>query len=121
MQTADVFHSLAKDSEPTDVILSNLFLHQFDDDPLREMLRLAALRAWLFIACEPRRSPLALAGSKMLGLIGCNSVTRNDAVVSVRAGFTGREISTLWPAPAAWAMEETSAGLFSHSFWARRR
>ena len=44
-----------------------------------------------FVACEPRRSRARRSlGSRLLGLIGCNDVTRHDAVVSVRAGFRGR-------------------------------
>ena len=35
-----------------------------------------------------------------LSLIGCDAVTCHDAPVSVRAGFTGRELSALWPRDA---------------------
>jgi hypothetical protein len=74
----------------------------------------------LFIACEPRRSAPALAASRLVGLIGCNGVTRHDAVASVRAGFTGSELSALWPAGPGWKLHEGAAGLFSHRFMARR-
>jgi hypothetical protein len=53
-------------------------------------------------------------------MVGCSEVTRHDAIVSVRAGFAGRELSMLWPAEG-WDTAEKSAGLFSHSFAARRR
>jgi hypothetical protein len=43
------------------------------------------------------------------------------ANVSVRAGFTGRELSRLWPRDENWELHETAAGLFSHLFVARRR
>ena len=66
------------------------------------------------------RGCLPLAGSHMLGLIGCNDVTRHDAVLSVRAGFTGRELSALWPKDDGWMLEERRAGLFSHLFTAYR-
>jgi hypothetical protein len=117
--TADVFDWLAE-GPALDVIVANLFLHHFADGELRRMLALVSRRARAFIACEPRRSSLALAGAQLLGLVGCNDVTRHDAVVSVRAGFAGREVSALWPAAPGWAIEERARGLFSHSFVARR-
>ena len=103
-----------------DAILANLFLHHFDGPRLAELLALVAARTRCFIACEPRRSHAALAGSRLLGLVGCNDVTRHDAVTSVRAGFTGVELSALWPHDGAWVLEERARGLFSHSFVARR-
>jgi hypothetical protein len=47
-------------------------------------------------------------------------VTRHDAVVSIRAGFAGREICELWPDRKSWDLTEQNAGLFSHLFIARR-
>jgi len=108
------------DTSPVDMILANLFLHHFSDAPLKELLRRIAQKTQVFAACEPRRSKVALAGSHLLGLIGCGPVTRYDAVVSVRAGFTGSEISALWPDKHNWRLEEYSTGLFSHGFFARR-
>jgi hypothetical protein len=59
--------------------------------------------------------------SRLLWAIGCNSVTRHDAAVSVGAGFAGSELAALWPpAPAGrWNLVEESAGLFSHLFMAK--
>ena len=37
-------------------------------------------------------------GSHLTGVIGANAVTREDAVLSVHAGFNGIELSALWPA-----------------------
>jgi hypothetical protein len=113
--TADVFDWLAEGPR-LDAIVANLFLHHFDDGQLRRMLALVSGRTSTFIACEPRRSSFALAGSHLLGFVGCNDVTRHDAVVSVRAGFAGHEISALWPATPGWGLEERARGLFSHSF-----
>jgi len=59
--------------------------------------------------------------SRAVGLIGCNRVTRHDAPASVRAGFTGRELSQLWPEPESWLLEERAAGPFSHLFVAQRK
>ena len=108
-------------AEGLDAIFVNLFLHHFDDAPLAELLRAAARAAPVFVACEPRRSGVALAGARMLGLIGCNAVTRHDAVVSVRAGFADDELSRLWPERERWTIDEGARRLFSHTFVARRR
>lgn len=116
---ADVFDWL-DDTGQAPLILANLFLHHFPDADLARLLKLAATRASVFIACEPRRSWLSLTGSRLLGLIGCNEVTRHDAVISVRAGFTGDELSRLWPKSGGWQTDERECGLFSHMFAARR-
>jgi len=119
--TADVFDWLADPpAARVDAIVANLFLHHFVADDVQRMMALIARRARAFIACEPRRSSLALAGSHLLGLVGCNDVTRHDAVVSVRAGFSGGELTALWGAKEGWVVEERGRGLFSHAFVARR-
>lgn len=104
-----------------DVAFVNLFLHHFNETELRQMLATVAARCRVFIACEPRRSSFALLASRGVGLIGCNDVTRHDAVASVRAGFQNNELSRLWPAAPHWTLTEKPAGLFSHLFVARRR
>lgn len=116
----DVFACLESASSAADVMVTNLFLHHFSDPHLSRLLRLAAGATTLFIACEPRRSTLALRSSRLLWLLGCNRITRHDAVVSVQAGFLGRELSALWPAEDGWHVEEHDAGAFSHRFIARR-
>ena len=105
-----------------DVILANLFLHHFDDAALRELLAAAAERCDTFIACEPRRSPFALAGGRLLPALGVSADTRHDAVISVGAGFLGGELSGSWPIAnrTAWQLTERRAGLFSHLFIATR-
>ncbi len=116
----DVFDWLDQPFPAVDMVFANLFLHHFPEPDLAAMLRRAAARTNLFIACEPRRSPLGLAVARWLRLFGCNEVTRHDAVVSVRAGFAGRELSALWPADKQWRLSEQRAGLFSHCFIAKR-
>ncbi|MDB6112109.1 MAG: class SAM-dependent methyltransferase [Pedosphaera sp.] len=119
--TADVFDWLRQPmSQPADAMIANLFLHHFSGPQLSELMKLATERTRLFAACEPWRSPVALAFSQMLGFIGCNAVTRHDAVVSVRAGFAGRELSSLWPARSQWRLQERSARMFTHAFVAER-
>jgi 2-polyprenyl-3-methyl-5-hydroxy-6-metoxy-1,4-benzoquinol methylase len=116
---ADVFEWLERPGAAVDAIVANLFLHHFEDEPLRRMLALIARRTRLFVACETRRSTFALAGARMLGAIGCNDVTRHDAVASIRAGFRNGQLCALWPA-GPWALREEARGLFSHLFVARR-
>jgi phospholipid N-methyltransferase len=119
--TSDAFAWLAHPAAPMfDVIVANLFLHHFDAARLTELLSLIARRTRVLIACEPRRSRGALLGSHLLGVVGCNDVSRHDAVVSVRAGFRNQELCALWPAGNAWTLQERAGGLFSHCFVAIR-
>jgi len=118
---ADALEWLEKPGPVADCLLANLFLHHFEAEALRHLLSVAATRTNQFAACEPRRGPLPLAVSRILGIIGCNAVTRHDAPLSVRAGWAGRELSALWPADGQWQLSERRAGLFSHRFVARRK
>jgi hypothetical protein len=104
----------------TDILVANLFLHHFRDRELGKVLAAAAHCCWAFVACDPRRFKYAAAAGQLVRLLGCSSVTRHDAVTSIRAGFRGLELSCLWPDRASWALEEGEAGLFSHVFTARR-
>jgi len=118
---ADAFAWLGEyDGDRFDLIYANLFVHHFDRGALRELLKLAAPHARAFVAVEPRRSLLALAGTRLLRFVGCNYVTRHDAARSVRAGFVRREVSAAWPKEGDWELREGRAGLFSHRFIARR-
>jgi hypothetical protein len=118
--TADGLQFLRDASRRFDAIFANLFLHHFRDAALRELLALIAARTTRFAACEPRRSRVALWGSRLLFFLGCNDVTRHDALVSVRAGFAGEELSQAWPSGGGWRLSERRAGLFSHLFVAER-
>ena len=114
LERADVFDWLGGNGSHYDAIVANLFLHHFEAPQLAELFELAARRTGLFIASEPARAWLPLAGSHLVGLLGCNDVTRHDAVLSVRAGFAGDELSQLWP--QGWELEEGRANAFSHRF-----
>jgi hypothetical protein len=116
----EVFDYLAAPGEPLDAIVVNLFLHHLPDHDLRRLFALAAMRAPLLVACEPRRSRFALAGARLMWFIGANDVTRHDAVLSVRAGFAGRELTDAWPIADGWTLTEKLAPPFSHLFVARR-
>jgi hypothetical protein len=94
-----------------------LFLHHFKDAELRQLLRGVASQSRSFIAIEPRREMLAKVGSHLIGLLGASAVTREDAVKSVDAGFTGEEITAAWPASdKTWWTQEFRVLPFSHCF-----
>ena len=116
IRQANVFDFLGQESEISDVVTANLFLHHFGDAELVRLLAGAAGLAPLFVACEPRRSAPALLGARMLFAIGCNDVSRHDAVASVRAGFAGSELSGLWPTAGNWRFHERPAWPFTHAF-----
>jgi hypothetical protein len=105
---------------PAQIVVANLFLHHFEDARLAELLRTISGRAELFIAVEPQRFDHAFLCGQLTRLIGCSAVTRHDATVSVRAGFSGNELSALWPDRERWQLTERCAGMFSHLFIARR-
>lgn len=117
---ADAFDWLAgQRSGAESVFVTNLFLHHFGEEQLRSLFQAASARCRMFAACEPRRKATALAASRLLGLIGCNAVTRHDGPISVRAGFTASELSSLWPQSLNWKLHEGAAGLFGHTFLAQ--
>lgn len=120
IETADVFDWLARQHDTYDAIVANLFVHHFEAPRLITLFALAARCTKLFIACEPWRSRLPLVGSRLLGLIGCNDVTRHDAYLSVKAGFASTELSELWPRGDEWTLRERRAGVLSHLFVAAR-
>lgn len=105
---------------PAGMVITNLFLHHLEDARLTELFHAVARRAHLFVAIEPRRAPWPLFCCRWLWVIGCSSVTRHDAILSVRAGFSGKELSALWPMDGGWELAERRTGLFSHLFVARR-
>ena len=119
---ADVLDHLGRIKSPgVDIITTNLFLHHFQREPLARLLGLAARSAQLIVACEPSRNKFALRASRLLWAIGCNAVSLHDAIVSVRAGFCGQELSALWPDRDRWRLQEYATRLFTHCFVARRR
>jgi hypothetical protein len=117
----DALGWLGQSAHPLDAVAANLFVHHIPGTGLMPLFRLVSRRTGLFVACEPRRSLLSLAGSHALRVIGCSADTHHDAVVSVRAGFRGNELSAAWPRQHEWRLEEGRCGLFGHRFVARRR
>ncbi len=118
--TADLLHVLKDGSVRADIFLSNLFLHHLQDEVLRHVFRWTSHRCRALVALEPRRTLFPWAASHLIALLGCDRVTRHDAVVSVRAGFCGEELKRLWPQRREWTCTEQPAGWFSHRFTAVR-
>jgi len=115
--TGDVFACFASGKLSSyDLILANLFLHHFTFEDISRLFVMLARSTRLFIACEPRRARTPLLMSRLLGAMGCNATTCHDAVVSVRAGFRGDELSRCWPRAQGWRLEEHAAWPFSHCF-----
>lgn len=117
---SDVFEWL-RNGSACDVMIANLFLHHFTEAQLCDLFARAAASTKVFIAVEPRRRWQASLFCKGLWMIGCGAVTQHDAAISVRAGFSGRELSQLWPDRENWDLVESSANLCSHLFVARRK
>jgi hypothetical protein len=115
---ADVFEWLPRQARCSGM-MANLFLHHFSPEQLDCLLKIISERCDVFMACEPRRATPALITTRLLWMLGCNAVTRHDAVISVRAGFQNRELSAQWPIQG-WDLREEAAGAFSHLFVARR-
>lgn len=109
-----------EEGPPVDAVIANLFLHHLDESTLRRLFSGLAGKTNAVAAAEPRRGFLARWGAQALFFLGCHSVTRHDARVSVEAGFTGREISNFWPSPRGWHLQEKPAGPFTHFFFAAK-
>ena len=116
---ADVF-DCPPPNEPVAAIVANLFLHHFEDEALARLLLKISRQTNCFVAVEPHRFSRPGGCGQLLRVIGCNSVTLHDAVISVRAGFKDNEISSLWPDRQNWRLTEERTGFFSHLFIAKR-
>ena len=118
----DVFEWLAEpDADDAPIVVANLCVHHFDGERLRALLTGIASKARAFVCCEPRRNRFAYAGAAMMWAIGCNGVTVNDGMLSVRAGFNREELSAMWPDREAWSLREDRVGPFVHRFVAVRK
>jgi hypothetical protein len=120
---ADVIKwALADHAQHFDLCVTSLFLHHFDAETLGTLTSAIAAHCDAFVACEPRRNAFARFGSRLVGFLGANAVTRGDAVKSVAAGFAGRELTATWPGSSAdWWCEEYAAPPFTHCFAAARK
>ena len=115
--TADVLDWLPSAGRH-DLAIANLFLHHFEGADLSRLLNGVAAACETFAATEPRRSRLAAMAAGSLRAIGANAVTRHDAVVSVKAGFTDGELGAAWPGTV---LVDAARGPFTHAFAGRGR
>lgn len=111
----------ASSAPTTELILTNLFLHHFSDASIHSLFKKISCLCPVFVAAEPCRSWAGALGSRLLFLLGCNSVTQHDARVSVQAGFRNQELSSLWPNSNDWCLTEHRQGLFTHLFSATKK
>jgi Methyltransferase domain len=113
--------AIESQSQHYDLCITSLFLHHFDVATLPVLLRAIAANCDSFVACEPRRNAWAVLGGAMIGLLGTNRVTREDAATSVAAGFTRQELTAIWQdLDGHWVCEEYPALPFTHCFTATR-
>lgn len=103
-----------------EIVITNLFIHQFENAKLAQLIQKISRHAKLFIAVEPHRFYFPYLCALTTLLIGCSQTTIHDAEASIRAGFMSTEISELWPDKTNWKLTERRAGLFSHLFLAKR-
>ena len=109
-----------RSAPPTELILTNLFLHHFPDPELRDLFQKISNLTPMFAAAEPLRGFAGAIGSRLLGILGCHSVTQHDARVSVQAGFRDHELSGLWSGRSDWSLTEQRMGPFTHFFSAEK-
>lgn len=118
---ADVYEYLATaDALAYDIACANLFVHHIPPERMAWFLERAAHISRTFVTCEPRRSKFAVELTRLAWLIGCGEVFIYDAIISLRAGFVGKELSDLWPRSPEWRTQEHESGLFTHCFAAKR-
>jgi hypothetical protein len=117
VRRGDVFDAF-QDVRDNVLVVANLFLHHLDEPTLKNLFARIASKASGLVACEPRRNRWALLASHSVFALGCNAITRHDAVASVWAGFVCQELSAHWP--SGWRTSERPALPFSHLFTARR-
>ena len=120
--TDDVFEWIGEPGAGAfDVTTANLVLHHFKPPELTRLFMALMRTAPVFLATEPRRNVVSLAGCWSLRAIGVNSVTLHDSVASVRAGFIGDELTCLWPFGSPHRISERRFGPFTHAFAADAR
>lgn len=119
--TADVYDYLER-AQPlaVDIACANLFVHHIPPERMAWFMEQTARICRLFVCCEPRRTKFAVELTRLSWLIGCGEVFIYDAIISLRAGFLGKELSALWPQQPKWRLLERESGLFTHCFAARR-
>ncbi|MCH8474666.1 MAG: hypothetical protein LAT55_05495 [Opitutales bacterium] len=107
---------------PYDFLVSNLILHQFEDDTLAHWGSLLNRSCRLILACEPVRHKLHLWQLELLRPMRLSPVSWHDARVSIRAGFRCDELpQKLGLAPELWDWQIQETFLGAYRFLALRK
>jgi len=103
----------------TEIVVANLFLHHFTTDSLVDIGRKLPASCRLLIACEPARRALhQWQGRALSTLLQLSAVTRHDMLVSIRAGFWGKELpAALGLAGWKWRVSTTLLGAYQLTAW----
>jgi 2-polyprenyl-3-methyl-5-hydroxy-6-metoxy-1,4-benzoquinol methylase len=104
-------------------VVANLVLHHLSDTELCQLGRKLNGGPRIICACEPTRRRLSQRLFSALGpVLGANSVTRHDALVSIAAGFLGDELPTaLGLDNATWSIRCTQTLLGGYRMLASKR
>lgn len=87
----------------TEIVVANLFLHQFTAEELRLMGSQLSSVARLIVASEPARRWIhTFTGRLFCELAELNHVQRHDMQASIRAGFRGDELREALALDSSW-------------------
>ncbi|MHB1078754.1 MAG: hypothetical protein ACYC67_05085 [Prosthecobacter sp.] len=87
----------------TEIVVANLFLHQFTGEELRLIGSRLSSVARLIVASEPARRWIhTLTGRLFCELAELNHVQRHDMQASIRAGFRGDELREALALDSSW-------------------
>ncbi|HYK83238.1 MAG TPA: methyltransferase domain-containing protein [Gemmatimonadales bacterium] len=102
-----------------DVVIASQVLHHLSPEvAVRWIATLDRLARRLVVVADLRRSRLAMAGVWVAALaLGMDGVTRHDAVVSLRRGYTEREFAALLTAAGIGAVPRRRAGFRLVASW----
>ena len=102
-----------------DILVANMFLHHLRNEQLLSLGQRLPESCRMIVACEPvRRSIHAWQGILLSFFIGMSAVTYHDMLVSIRAGFVGRELPEAMGLPD-WqtAVNHTPLGAYRFVAW----
>jgi len=112
---------LAQMLPETEIVIANLFLHQFTQEQLRLMGSRLSSEARLIVASEPaRRWVHTCSGRLFCELAELNYVQRHDMQASIRAGFRGDELRDALALDSSWRTSVSNHPCGAYRFMAWR-